>query len=334
MRFAQSAENPQLWRFRWHCLFVLLVVAAMLMAITSAIAGTSVEQNAKVVLALWVVTVVIFMAAIAVGFFALLVLAYENVKSIIDNGEKLNGAVEMINKNRSLLGQISQGVRLSDAAKEIAFRDAEVMELREAVLGKLHQQDFNTTYSMIDAMAQQTKYKQLAEQLRKTADMYQDATEEGRINQIITHIDRLCEQYHWAQASAQISRLIKAYPDSAKAHAMAGKIRQRKDKRKKELLAMWDQAVKRQNTDRSLEILKELDLYLTPNEGLALQESASSVFRTKLHNLGVQFSLAVAEQQWAKAFETGRQIVRDFPNSRMAHEIRGKMEILRDRASA
>ena len=78
--------------------------------------------------------------------------------------------------------------------------------------------------------------------------------------------------------------------------------------------------------------MKELDQYLTPTEGLALQESASSVFRTKLHNLGVQFSLAVSERQWQKALQTGQQIVGDFPNSKMAHEIRSKMDILHERA--
>ncbi len=78
--------------------------------------------------------------------------------------------------------------------------------------------------------------------------------------------------------------------------------------------------------------LRELDTYLTPTEGLALKESASSVFRTKLHNLGVQFALAVTEKKWAGALEAGQQIVRDFPNSRMSHEIRSKMDILQARA--
>ncbi|MBA7645497.1 hypothetical protein ES703_53255 [subsurface metagenome] len=97
------------------------------------------------------------------------------------------------------------------------------------------------------------------------------------------------------------------------------------------MLTAWDDAVKRQATDRSLEILRELDLYLSPNEGLALQEAARDAFRTKLHNLGVQFSLVVSARQWARALEIGQQIVRDFPNSRMADEIRGKLDILKQR---
>jgi len=94
-------------------------------------------------------------------------------------------------------------------------------------------------------------------------------------------------------------------------------------------LAAWDDAVKGQETDRSLDILKELDLYLTPNEGLALQEAARDVFRTKLHNLGVQFSIAVTKKQWPSALGIGQQIVKDFPNSRMSEEIRGKLNVLR-----
>ncbi len=52
---------------------------------------------------------------------------------------------------------------------------------------------------------------------------------------------------------------------------------------------------------------------------------------TKLHNLGVQFKLAVSEREWAKALQTGQEITRDFPNSKMAEEIREKMDILRQR---
>jgi outer membrane protein assembly factor BamD (BamD/ComL family) len=51
-----------------------------------------------------------------------------------------------------------------------------------------------------------------------------------------------------------------------------------------------------------------------------------------LHNLGVQFSLAVSGKQWAKALETGMEIIRDFPNSRMAEEIREKIDALKTHA--
>jgi hypothetical protein len=70
-------------------------------------------------------------------------------------------------------------------------------------------------------------------------------------------------------------------------------------------------------------------MYLSPNEGLALQEAAKDAFRTKLHNLGVRFAMAVSDRQWDNALEIGQQIMKDFPNSRMSVEIREKLHVLR-----
>jgi len=146
---------------------------------------------------------------------------------------------------------------------------------------------------------------------------------------MLTHIDKLIDNCQWVRASTQIEELIKAYSDSERAKAMRQELLDKKRERKRILLAAWDDAVQRQETDRSLEILKELDLYLTPNEALALQEAARDVFRTKLHNLGVQFSIAVTEKRWTNALDVGQQIVEDFPNSKMADEIRDKLDVLR-----
>ena len=271
---------------------------------------------------------IVFAEIIVASLFAIIISGWAFVRNIKDNGEKLETIAEMTNRNNELLSQIAHNVKLSDSVKDIAFHNTEITELKEAVLGTLHQHDFNSTYAMIDSMARRTEYQSLAEHLRKVADKYRYATEEEQINQAIAHIDKLCAEYHWLLAADQIKKFQKAFPYSEKAQAMSKVLREKKDERKKQLLAVWDEAVQNEDTDRSLEILRELDLYLTPTEGLALQESASSVFRTKLHSLGVQFSVAVTEKQWEKALKTGQEIVRDFPNSRMAHEIRAKMEAL------
>jgi len=325
-------RNLPLWRFAWHFLFAFLVLVAVAMAVASSILGNLGQEPGPVEVTIEKTVWIAWIAAVVAGFFSLLLLASEGIKSIKQNSERLENLVEMITRNNVLLTGVSQAVRLSDAAKEIAFRDTERMELAEAVLGKLHQHDFDETYLMLRTMAATDKYKALAEQLAKTAEQYRNATEKERIDQVIAHIDTLCEAYLWNQAAVHIRNFIQAFPYSEKAKAMPRKLRERKNNRKRELLAEWDEAVRSKDTDRSLEILKELDTYLTPTEGLALKESASSVFRTKLHNLGVQFALAVTEKKWAGALEAGQQIVRDFPNSRMSHEIRGKMDILQARA--
>lgn len=239
--------------------------------------------------------------------------------------EEVTGALEKISAE---LTQINHITRVSEKAKSIVFRDADQQSLREAVFDRLQQKDFAGADELIEQIAQRSEYKELAQQLKAQAHNYRDATEHERLEQVAAHIEKLLDDHHWASAGAQIEALIKAHPDSERAKALRQTLMDKKRQRKKILLAAWDDAIKRQETDRSLEILKELDLYLTPNEGLALQEAARDVFRNKLHNLGVQFAMAVTEKQWVNALDVGRQIINDFPNTRMSEEIRGKLSIL------
>ena len=331
MDFLKTRKESNIWRFRWHFVFALFILSALILARIGWWVRSSSQDTGMLLL---ILAGGVFVLAVSYAIFVLLLLVFEAVRCLKNTGEKLDNSTEMLNRQSALLVQIAQGVRLSDTAKEIVFRDAEQLELGEAALSKLHQHNFDEAEAMIAAMAGQSKYRDLAERLRRMAERYRTATEEGRIHQIITYIEELFSQNRWAQAASQIDNLVKNFPHSAKAAAMPARLREQKDRHKRELLADWDLAVRNKDTDRSLEILKELDLYLTPAEALALKESALTVFRTKLHNLGVEFTVAVTEKNWKVAFELGKDIVQSFPNSRMAAEIRGKMDILYDRARA
>jgi len=253
-------------------------------------------------------------------FFTLVVILATLTKIIelLDyNARTLDKISEAQEKQRTVLSQTLQSVRLSDSAKLIAYRENDARAVREAVFNKLQDNDFEGAHSLIDELDASAPHQELAEKLRIEADKYQSATGDERENQLITNIENL----------------IKMYPESEKAEQMRQKLADKKLERKKVLLNMWDDAVNRQATDRSLEILRELDPYLTPNEGLALQEAARDIFKSKLHSLGIRFSIAVSGRQWAKALETGEEIVHDFPNSRMAQEIRERMDVLKERVS-
>ena len=320
-------HNPS-WRFRWHWLFAFVVFLALLCLLAAVLVHPQGKANQFFSGA----ATFLFGAAGFVAVFSGLLLLHKTVETLKFNSEKLENTAETVSRQNNLLTLISQAAHLSDTAKEIVFRDSEQMELGEATLTKLHQHDFDEAESMIAAMSENPKYEDLADRLKRMAVKYRNATEEGRVNQIISHIEDLFDRKLWVQAAAQIESLIKTFPYSDKAKTMPARLRERKDRQKRELLADWDLAVREKETDRGLEILKELDLYLSPAEALALRESASTVFKNKLHNLGVEFSVAVAEQNWKKALDTGRDIVRNFPNSRMAAEIRSKLDILSERA--
>lgn len=326
--YFNNRKHRHTWRFSWHLLFGFFVIVATLFLLV----GTCFNEAEQARKTFFLLATILYSISGLIAVFSALMLLNELVHSLKVNAEKLDNTVEMLSRENNLLAQLTQASHLSDTAKEIIYRDTEQMELGEATLTKLHQHDFDDADAMITAMAEHPKYKNLSERLKLKADKFRSATEDGRINQIIAHINDLFEQKLWQQAASQIENLIRNFPHSEKAKIMPAHLQERKDRQKRQLLADWDLAVRSKDTDRSLEILKELDSYLTPSEALALRESASSVFKTKLHNMGVEFSVAVTENNWKTALETGRQIVQNFPNSRMAAEIRSKMDILQERS--
>jgi hypothetical protein len=63
-----------------------------------------------------------------------------------------------------------------------------------------------------------------------------------------------------------------------------------------------------------------------------MQEIARNVFKEKREGLRSRFALAVQEHKWAEAIRLGDEIIHDFPNTRIAQEVREKMDALRQRA--
>jgi hypothetical protein len=302
---------------------IAVIIISFLTLFTDVFQSSSTESNFLPQLVLMLGVLVALSALLA-----MLSRLFKILDALHDNSDKLEAVAGALEKIHAGLTQINHSTRVSETVKAIAFRDADRQSLREAVFDKLQQQEFDAAQQIIDEIAKRPEYSDLAEQLKTQVEQYHDATDHERIKQAVAHIERLLDNCKWARACTQIEGLIKAYPDYEKAKLLRQILVDKKQERKKILLAAWDDAVRQQETDRSLEILKELDLYLTPNEGLALQEAARDIFRTKLHNLGVQFSIAVTEKQWNGALNIGQQIIKEFPNSKMSKEIRGKLDVL------
>jgi ABC-type multidrug transport system fused ATPase/permease subunit len=314
-----SGRDNMLSRVKWMVIYlgaVVLIAILVLLVFSTNVFQAEIPQLAWFLGGVVLLVTIIFVLARVMRI----------LEAIEENGTKLERIAEALNKNRAILSQIEQSVRLSEAAKAIAFRDADQQSLREVVFDE-------AAYQVIGEVSKRPGYEHLGEQLREEVDAYRDAGEQQRIKQLAGQIEQFFEQHQWVKAAAEIDKLTKTYPKSEDVKALRQKLIEKKEERKKVLLTAWDDAVQRGATDRSIEILRELDMYLAPNEALALQEAARDVFKSKLHNLGVQFSLAVSGQRWAKAVEIGQQIVRDFPNSKMAGEIRQKIGVLKEKAS-
>ncbi len=311
------------WRYKYH--IAITVGTVLVVLLISAFTGVFEKIGGELLQTVLGILSVCILLAIVIQ---MQTMTGKINDTLNENGLKLDKIANTLERSRAGLTNISQGTHLTETVKAIAFGNANRQALREAVFEMLQAHDFDGAAELIDEIASIPEYAEMARQLHNQAQSYRTATDQERVGQLSDHIQKLIDDQQWPKASAQIEKMLRAYPDSQRAKQMRQKLIEKKGERKRILLAAWDDAVKRQDTDRSLEILRELDAYLTPAEALALQEAASDVFRTKLHNMGVQFSLAVSSKEWAQALEVGRQIIREFPNSKMATEIRTKLNVL------
>jgi len=257
-------ERPS-WEFSWRFIVIyaiLMLVVIILVVVTFLTDLFETPEEGQIPPIVWLLLAGVFLIAI--------ITTLSNIIKIFDalqdNSVKLERLIDALEKNRSALAQVNQDTRLSEAVKTIVFRDADSQCLREAVLDRLEHEDFGTACEIIEQIAHRTEYKELAEQLQAEVDKRCGTTEAERMNGAIAYIKMLFENYEWVKANAEIERLIKTYPDREEAKAMRKTLIAKKEEHKRVLLNAWDDAVQRRATDRSLEILKELDLYLTPEE--------------------------------------------------------------------
>ena len=232
------------------------------------------------------------------------------------------------------LKKLSELAGLSDQAKSLIYRDREIEAIREAIQDDVIKRDYVSAEILIQSVEKRLGYADEAARLRKDVEAGKKATMDETIDDAIARLDEIIHHHDWARAARAAQRLAKLFPNSPKAAAMPQRIEAAKTEHKRSLLQSYGEVVRKNDVDQSIALLKELDRYLTPQEAAALAESARGVFRAKLHNLGVEFAIRVTDQQWAAAIATGQEIVAEFPNTRMAHEVREKMELLRARAAA
>lgn len=241
---------------------------------------------------------------------------------------------ERLAKQLGLLESMAENTRISDAAKALAHRDQELDALRTAIRDDVRNEKWELALNLIDEMERRFGYKEEADRLRDEVDEARNIAIQAKLQEAIEMIESHFQSHQWDRAQSEIDRLLNALPDDATVLGLQDRMKVLMEQHKDELKIAWDEAVRRSDTDLAIDILKELDQYLSPAEAQALQSSARDVFKEKLLQRGVQFRFAVTEKRWNDALTIGLELMREFPNTRMADEVREALDTLRERARA
>lgn len=288
----------------------------------------------------WMVSYSILFAIGVLALAGAAVVAYGVVRVLAASQRKISSTDDRIARIESVLDDLARSERrlvelavLSDQAKSLIYREQELDAFRELFHAALIRQDYKAAESLAESLDKRLGYADEAGAMRKQIGNSRSATEQEKIDTAVARVGETLERHDWARALREAQRLAQMYPANSKVAALPGQVESARSRHKRDLLHAYGDAVRKNDVDRGIELLKELDKYLSPQEAAALEESARGVFRAKLHNLGVQFAIRVTEEQWADAVMVGEEIMNAYPNTRMAQEVSQKMELLRSRAA-
>ncbi|MDY7010025.1 MAG: hypothetical protein SVV80_04650 [Planctomycetota bacterium] len=330
-------------RFKWVLTlvriwsFITLALLGVGFVATLAYAGFSIAGEFVIdLLPIWILTLLAIVSAAGLvlvfrGLVEAVVSNERDVKPLADHLKRIESLLEAAHESNRRLVELSQ---MSDAARSLLFRRHEIEAMNELLHEHLIGQDYTGAEKLVTDIEKRFGHTEQVEQMRKEIIRAGATTAEQKVDAALGRIGKLIESRDWAGALRQTKRLVQLLPDNPRIAALPQLISDARTKHKRDLLGDYDQAVKSGDIDRSVELLRELDKYLTPQEAAAMEESARGVFKAKLHNFGVQFAVRVTDQDWSGAIAIGQQIIGEYPNSRMAQEVRRKMATMQELAVA
>ncbi len=223
---------------------------------------------------------------------------------------------------------------LSDDARRILARHADREVLKHAIEEDIVRGDHDGAMVLIAELGEQHGQRASAEGFRQRIDRSRSSDYDAEVIAAVADLDALVVQRRWDLALADAARVTRLYPDSPRVHQLRERVESARSAYKDELERRFLVAAREESPQQALSLLKQLDEFLTEQEAEPYRELARGVIGKARDNLGAEFKLAVQDRHWPHAAALGQRIIAEFPNSRMAAEIRTVIDNIRAKASA
>ncbi len=239
--------------------------------------------------------------------------------------EELTGTVRVLAEQQAL----------SDDARRVLNRDRERELLCHAIEEDIQSGDYDASLVLARELADRFGYRAEAEEFRKRIDSARAEHVDRAVATAIAQLDGLIIQRRWDAARVEAARIERLYPDVPRAKGLDHRVDKARQVYRSELESRFLQAAQdEKKVEEAMSLLKELDSYLSPEEAEPYMEVARGVVGKARENLAAQFKMAVHDKRPRQAVEIGQRIIDEFPNSRMAHQVRAMIDDLRRAAAA
>lgn len=232
-----------------------------------------------------------------------------------------------------LLRSINDRLMISDTAKRIAFRERDQETLRQVIRQEINRGNMEVALSLAEEMTRTPGYEHEGQEIKRQIIAARADKMDRKVLEAINIFEQMLSRHEWDDALTEARQLQQTFPDSARVKDLPNRVREARAQHKKDLERQFLEAARRDDVETAMELIKQLDHYMTEQEAAPLLEVARGVIGKKRQNLGVQFKLAVADHEWIDALHVGEQIIADFPNTKMADEVHSMMDLLKERAA-
>lgn len=251
--------------------------------------------------------------------------------AVVGGGVGGNDGGEKVEEIARMLREINSRATLSDDAVRVLNRHNERDVLVKAIEEDISAGDWEPALILVRELADRCGYRVDAEEYRKRIDRARSETVDREVHEALGEFERLLEERRWDVAMADAARIARLWPESPRAMGLRERVEHSRATYRAELEREFLVAAKDGRAERALEVLKEFDYYLTPEEAAPYQELVRGLVTRARENLGAEFKLAVQDRNWKLASEVGERVIAEFPNTRMAAEIREVIDEIRER---
>lgn len=238
-----------------------------------------------------------------------------------------------LRETTATLRAMGEHAALSDDARRVLHRSRERTLLRRAIEEDIASEDWDAALVLAGELADRFGYRQDAEDFRRRIDRSRRATLEHQLDSAMARLEDLVLHRQWDESQREAARIARAFPDSPRAQAAPDRVSREVLRFKADLERQFLEAAEDERVDEAMDLLKRLDQHLSEDEAAPFREVARGVIGKARENLGAKFKLAVRDKRWVEAAAHGERIIAEFPNSRMAAEVRELLDGIRERAA-
>ena len=241
-------------------------------------------------------------------------------------GNQVNRRLEQM---VTLMGRISEQQLLSDRARSVAFRDKDREAIRTAINEELMQGEWESAFALADQFEKAFGSKTEADRFRAEITHRRNIGMGQQIDEVMQVIDRHTKGEQWSAALREAEKLLAQLPSNEQVKRLPQEIEHRRQAHKQQLVQTWHEASARHDWDGAIEILRNSTPTSPPQRPSRCRKRSATSSRKSSTTWVASSQLSSARRKWTDAIRLGEQIQSDFPNSRIAQEVKEKMESLR-----